>query len=65
MRLSIKVPWDKLDESVDEITRLHTYLTFFRPFENGSQTFKTWFKIIYSLPKLLFLRAIWQCIKRN
>ncbi len=34
-------------------------------FMNGNQSFKTWLKIIYSLPKLLFLYAIWHCIKRN
>ena len=32
-------------------------------FMNGNQSLKTWLKIIYSLPKLLFLQAIWQCIK--
>ena len=32
-------------------------------FMNGNQSLKTWFNIIYSLPKLLFLQAIWQCIK--
>ena len=34
-------------------------------FMNGNQSLKTWLKIIYSLPKLLFLRAIWQYIKKN
>ena len=34
-------------------------------FMNGNQSLKTWLKIIYSLPKLLFLDAIWQCIKKN
>ena len=34
-------------------------------FMNGNQSYKTWLKIIYSLPKLLFLHAIWHHIKRN
>ena len=34
-------------------------------FMNGNQSFKTWLKIIFSLPKLLFLHAIWHNIKRN
>ena len=33
-------------------------------FMNGNQSLKTWLKIIYSLPKPLFLRAIWQYIKK-
>ena len=49
-----------LEKSIPEIAAADDEMALFM---NGNQSLKTWFKIIYSLPKLLFLQAIWQCIK--
>ena len=34
-------------------------------FMNGNASLKIWLKIIFSMPKLLFLYAIWQYIRKN